>query len=154
MTTIGGMQAIATLDELIETLNDGIDFFGDAAELSRDAKHAQLYRDLRLEKQAIASALRAAAPLGSQVRQQEGSLMSGLRQGYTDLRARLSETPDDVYVCALEAQEDRILEAFEAAVAQSAPSPVRDIAREKLPIVRNMHKRLSRLKHALDDGAH
>lgn len=147
------LPAAATLDELIEVLNDGINFFGDAADLSRHAGHARLFRDLRVDKQAIAEALRAVAPLGAEVRQEAGSLSAGLRQGYADLRARFSDDPDDVYIEALEAQEDRILDAFEAAVAQAAPSPVRDLAREKLPHIRNMHNRLSALKHAQIDAA-
>jgi uncharacterized protein (TIGR02284 family) len=153
MTIPESTPAAATLDELIEVLNDGINFFGDAADLSRVDAHARLFRELRLEKQAIAEALRAAAPLGTAVRQQEGSLSAALRQGYTDLRARLSDDPDDVYIAALEAQEDRILDAFESAVAHAAPSPVRDVAREKLARVLRMHSRLSALKHAQVDAA-
>ena len=149
MTTPTPPPAAATLDELIEALNDGINFFGDAAELSDDAAHAQLFRDLRADKRAIADALRAAAPIGTPVRQQEGSLSAALRQGYADLRSRLSDDPDEVYIRALEQQEDRILQAFEAAVAHAAPSHVRDIAREKLPHVRRMHDRLRALKRAL-----
>ena len=146
------LSTAVTLDELIEVLNDGINFFGDAADLSRHDGHARLFRELRIEKQAIAEALRVAAPLGADVRQEAGSLAAGLRQGYADLRARFADDPDDVYIAALEAQEDRILDAFEAAVAQAAPGPVRDIAREKLPHVRHMHNRLSALKHARIDA--
>ena len=143
----------ATLDELVEVLNDGINFFGDAAELSRDGRHARLFRELRQCKQAIAEALRTAAPLGAHVRQGEGSLLSGLRQGYADLRARLSADPDQVYIQALEAHEDRIQAPFRTAVEHSPPSPVRDDAREKLPQVRRMHARLRELKHHRDDVA-
>ena len=146
MTTPTPPPAAATLDELIEVLNDGINFFGDAAELSDDDAHARLFRELRSDKRAIADALRAAAPIGAPVRQQEGSLSAALRQGYADLRSRLSDDPDEVYIRALEEQEDRILRAFEAAVAHAAPSQVRDLAREKLPHVRKMHDRLRALK--------
>ena len=151
MTTPSPPLAAATLDELIEVLNDGINFFGDAAELSDDAAHAQLFRDLRADKRAIADALRAAAPIGAKVRQQDGSLSAALRQGYADLRSRLSDDPDEVYIRALEEQEDRILQAFEAAVAHAAPSQVRDVAREKLPHVRRMHDRLRALKDAVSN---
>lgn len=150
--TTGLPSTAVTLDELIEVLNDGINFFGDAADLSRHAGHSRLFGDLRMEKQAIAEALRVAAPLGANVRQEAGSLAAGLRQGYADLRARFADDPDDVYIAALEAQEDRILDAFEAAVAQAAPGPVRDVAREKLPRIRHMHNRLSTLKHARIGG--
>jgi uncharacterized protein (TIGR02284 family) len=150
MTSTTPATTAATLDDLVEVLNDGINFFGDAAELSRDATHAQLFRDFRQGKQAIADALRTAAPLGAPVRQGEGSLGAGLRQGYADLRSRLSDDPDAVYIAALEEQEDRILAAFRAAVAHSAPSPVRDVAREKLPQVEKMHDRLRSLKRAQD----
>lgn len=145
--------AAVTLDELLEVLNDGINFFGDAADLSKDDGHARLFREMRACKQQIAEALRVAAPLGAEVRQDAGSLSAALRQGYADLRARLADDPDDVYIMALEAQEDRILDAFETAVAQAAPGPVRDLAREKLPQVRRMHNRLSALKHAVIDAA-
>ena len=145
--------AAAPLDDLIEVLNDGINFFGDAADLSKVPLHARQFREVRADMQTIGEALRAAAPLGAPVRQQEGSLIAGLRQGWTDLRARFGDDPDDVYVLALEAQLDRVLDAFESAVAQAAPSPVRDVAREKLPHVRRMHNRLSAMKHAVIDAA-
>ena len=45
--------AAATLDELIEVLNDGINFFGDAADLTDDAAHARLFRDLRSDKRTV-----------------------------------------------------------------------------------------------------
>lgn len=146
MTASTPSTTATTLDELIEVLNDGIDFFGDAAELSRDADHAQLFRDFRQSKHDIADALRTAAPLGATVRQAEGSLPAALRQGYADLLARMAEDPDAVYIDALEAQEDRILAAFRGAVDHSAPSPVRDVAREKLSRVEHMHDRLRELK--------
>ena len=146
MTPDTPVTPAATLDELVEVLNDGIHFFGDAAELSREAEHAQLFRDFRQCKQAIADALRTAAPLGASVRQDGGSLRAGLLQGYTDLRSRLADDPDAIYIQALEAQEDRILDAFRTAVDQSPPSPVRDVAREKLPQVKRMHDRLRELQ--------
>ena len=46
MTTPTPPPAAATLDELIEALNDGINFFGDAAELSDDDAHARLAVDV------------------------------------------------------------------------------------------------------------
>lgn len=146
MTPDTPVTPAATLDDLVEVLNDGIHFFGDAAELSREAGNAQLFRDFRQCKQAIADALRTAAPLGAEVRQDAGSLRAGLLQGYVDLRSRLADDPDAVYLAALEAQEDRILEAFRTAVEQSPPSPVRDVAREKLPQVKRMHDRLREIR--------
>jgi uncharacterized protein (TIGR02284 family) len=135
----------ATLDELVQVLLDGIAFFGDAADHSKHAGHAQLFRDLRQSKQKIADDLRAAAPLGS-APPDHSTFTAGLRQGYVDLRARLAEDPDEPYARALEAQEDRILAAFHDAVNHGAPGPVRDVARRHLPQVQRMHDLLKALK--------
>jgi uncharacterized protein (TIGR02284 family) len=135
----------ATLDELLQVLLDGIAFFGDAADHSRHPGHAQLFRDLRQSKQKIADDLRAVAPLGSDPPTRSTFTM-GLLQGYTDLRARLADDPDEPYARALEAQEDRILTAFHDAVNHGAPGPVRDIARAHLGQVQRMHDLLKALK--------
>ncbi|KFN50159.1 PA2169 family four-helix-bundle protein [Arenimonas composti] len=139
----------ATLDDLLQALLDAIAFFGDAADHSRNPAHAQLFRDLRMNKQKIADDLRAAAPIGSSP-PQRSSVAAGLLAGWTDLRARLADDPDAPYARALEAQEDRLLSTFHDAVNHGPPGPVRDIARSYLPQVQRMHDLLKALKDQYD----
>ena len=84
--------AAATLDELIEVLNDGINFFGDAADLTDDAAHARLLIGLaalaRPVRLAVARAERRPGWLEPRIRGPRGDLGGRLlaRDG-GDLRA-------------------------------------------------------------------
>ena len=79
---------------------------------------------------------------------QDGTWLGSIRQGYADLKAGLKKDPDATYIAALEAQEDRVLEAFRDAQDMSQPDRVRELAARYLPEVRQMHDRMRALKNA------
>jgi uncharacterized protein (TIGR02284 family) len=139
----------ATLNELVEALNDGIAFFDLAAERSTDAAHIQLFQRIRNLKATIVGDLKAEVALNGGDPSSEGSWLGSFRQSYTDLRARLASDPEHSYIAALEEQEDRILKSFRAAAGKDQPTRVRELAATYLPDVEQMHDSLSALKHQL-----
>ncbi len=136
----------ATLNELVEALNDGIAFFALAAERSAEPANVELFQRIRHMKETIAADLRAEVTLNGDEPHGEGSWLGGFRQTYADLRARLASDSEASYVAALEEQEDRIRQAFRDATAPGQPLRVRELAATYLPEIEQMHDRLSALK--------
>lgn len=139
----------ATLNELVEALNDGISFFDLAAERSTDPAHVQIFQQIRHVKETIVADLRAEVALNGGEPTGEGTWLGAFRQAYTDLRARLATDSQASFIAALEEQEDRILQAFREATAGDQPSRVREIAASYLPEVQQMHDNLRTLKRAV-----
>lgn len=136
----------ATLKDLVEVLNDGIEFFAHAAERSSDPRHIELFQHVRHLKETIAADLKAELAMGGDEPGSDGSWLGGFRQGYADLRARLTNDPEQQYIAALEQQEDRVLKAFRSAVETDQPARVRELAATYLPEVQQMHDTLKSLK--------
>jgi uncharacterized protein (TIGR02284 family) len=141
-------NTVATLNDLVEALNDGIAFYDHAATESDDAVHVQLYRDMSRIKGVIAADLKAEVARQGGKPANDSSWLGDFRQGYADLKAKLMKDPDEAYVSSLEEQEDRVLHAFRDALDQDQPPRVRELAAAYLPEVRGMHDRMRALKKA------
>lgn len=139
----------ASLNELVEALNDGIAFFDLAAERSSEVSHIEMFQRIRHMKETIAADLRAEIALEGGQPTREGSWLGLFRQSYADLQSRIANDSDTSYISALEGQEDRILEAFRDATAEDQPLRVRELAATYLPEVEQMHDTLRSLKLAV-----
>lgn len=141
-------KTTATLNDLLEAVNDGIAFYDHAATEATQPAHQQLFRDMSSSKSAIATDLKAElAVLGGEPAN-DSTWLGDFRQGYADLKAKLTKDPDAAYIDSLEAQEDRVLHAFRDAVDADQPSRVRELAIAHLPAVTAMHDRMRALKRA------
>jgi uncharacterized protein (TIGR02284 family) len=141
-------KTTATLNDLVDALNDGIAFYDHAAIETRDLHQKDLFHDMSRIKGNIAADLKVeVAKLGGEAAN-DSSWLGDFRQGYADLKAKLTKDPDAAYVAALEAQEDRVLEAFRDAMEADQPARVRELAAQYLPDVRRMHDQMRDLKIA------
>ena len=138
----------ATLNDLIEALNDGIAFYDHAATEATQPVHQQLFRDMSRIKTAIVTDLKAEVAVRGGEPANDGTWLGDFRQGYADLKAKLTKDPDAAYINSLEAQEDRVLHSFRDAVYADQPSRVRELAIAHLPEVTAMHDRMRALKQA------
>ncbi len=142
----------ATLNELIEALNDGSALFALATENSREPRHLALFQRIGRLKQIIAADLKAEVALNGGDPSSEGSWLGSVRQGYVELTAKLVKNPQLGYIDALEAQEDRILSAFRAAASDVHKSRVRALAETYLPEIQQMHDSLRVLQVRAHSG--
>lgn len=137
-----------SLNHLVEALNDGIDFHQHAASETKQPVHRDLFLEMAAMKGRIAADLKLEVAVQGSEPDQDGTWLGSIRQGYADLKAGLKKDPDATYIAALEAQEDRVLEAFRDAQDMSQPDRVRELAARYLPEVRQMHDRMRALKNA------
>lgn len=141
-------KTTATLNDLIEALNDGISFYDHAAAEAAQDAHQQLFRDMSRIKSAIVTDLKAEVAVRGGEPANDSTWLGDFRQGYADLKAKLTKDPDAAYIKSLEAQEDRVLHSFRDAVDADQPSRVRELAIAHLPEVTAMHDRMRALKLA------
>ena len=137
-----------TLNHLVEALNDGIDFHQHAARETSHPGYRELFQRMAALKGRIAADLKSEIAHQGVEPDQDGTWLGSIRQGYADLRAGMKKDSDGVYIAALEAQEDRVLEAFRDAQDMAQPDRVRELAARYLPEVREMHDRMRALKNA------
>ncbi|MFC4727529.1 PA2169 family four-helix-bundle protein [Coralloluteibacterium thermophilus] len=138
----------ATLNELIDVLEDSRDFYRDAAQEAKHAQYRQLFERFAQTKASIAADLKTkVAARGGEP--SDGSVSGGLRKAWSELRVKLSGDSDAEYIAQLEAFEDRIVHAFRDAVNDSDDAEVRAIAQRYQPQVEQDHAQMRDLKHSL-----
>ena len=136
----------ASLSDLVQALNDGIDFYRHAAEKTEEKELAEFFQRMSYLKKTIASDLNAEIAIEGEKPTQSGSFVGGLRKTYADLKARMGDaTPQ--YIAELEEHEDRLLTASREAALQDKSSKVRELALLYFPEIERMHSDMRRLKH-------
>lgn len=136
----------ASLNDLIEVLNDGRKFYEEASIEVLRPELKSLFNRMARTKQAIASDLRTAIVANDAEPAEGGSFVGALRTAYAEVRTRLSSHKDYEYVVQLEEFEDRILHAFTNAVSASDDQAVRTIAERYMPEVTRDHGEMQTLK--------
>ena len=136
----------ATLNDMIEVLNDGRKFYEEAAGEVKRSDLGTLFARMARTKQAIASDLRTAVVAHGVEPAEGGTFAGGLRKAYAEVRTKLSSHKDYQYVVQLEEFEDRILAAFTSAVSESDDQAVRTIAERYIPEVTRDHNEMKTLK--------
>jgi len=138
----------ATLNDMIQVLNDGKKFYEEAVgEVKRTDLKALFSRMARI-KGAIASDLRTAVVANGGKPSEGGTFAGALRKAYAEVATKLSSDKDYTYIAQLEEFEDRILKAFKDAQSKSDDQGVRTIAERYMPEVLRDHNEMCGLKHA------
>ena len=135
----------ATLNEMIEVLNDGKIFYEEALNDVTPALRA-LFGRMAERKSDIARELALAVKALGDTPATEGTFAGSMRKLYAELRTKMSSDKNHEYVAQLEEFEDRILHTFEAAVAKTDDSTVRRIADRYFSSVKNDHDFMRDLK--------
>lgn len=137
---------IATLNELIEVLHDGKNFYQEASNVVKRGDLKKLFDRMVRTKQAIIDDLTAVIDFGGGEPATDGSFAGVLRAAYADMRAKFSSHKDYEYVVQLEEFEDRILHAFKNAVLASKDPTALALATRHLPDVTRDHDEMMMLK--------
>ncbi|MET0231426.1 MAG: PA2169 family four-helix-bundle protein [Rhodanobacteraceae bacterium] len=138
----------ATINEMIEVLNDGIAFYTEAMQDVARPDLKALFGRMASHKKQIASELAEAVRQLSDVPSASGTFAGSMRKLYAELRTRMTSDKDDEYVAQLEEFEDRILHTFEAAATDADDATVRGIATNYMSAVREDHDFMRDLKKA------
>jgi uncharacterized protein (TIGR02284 family) len=136
----------ATLPELVEALNDGMDYLYLAAERSHHPARVQLFHRIRRLKADIAADLASGCVGPLHPVPEDGSWLAAWRDACSGLPATLAHGPDRAMLTALDAQELRLLRAFRDAIGKDQPPALRELAATHLPEVEEARDELHELK--------
>jgi uncharacterized protein (TIGR02284 family) len=136
----------ASLNEMIEVLNDGQTFYSDSANEVRRDDLRKLFRRMAKSKGDIAADLSTAVRALGESPNTDGTFSGTLRKLYAEARTKFAADADMEYVAQLEEFEDRILHAFEHAVTMSKDPNVREIADRYFSSVKKDHNLMRDLK--------
>jgi uncharacterized protein (TIGR02284 family) len=135
-----------SLADLARTLNDGVAFYERAAHKVGDGDLARLFERMAALKKDIAADINAEIALDGAPPREAGTVSGAMRILYAEVLGALTDRNAATFVARLEAHEDRLLEAFRAAVLAGDSPRVRDMALRYYPEIDRMHAEMSRLK--------
>ncbi len=141
-------QSISTLNNLIETCRDGQNGFADAAEhienpqirtfcLEQSRKRAQFVGELQQEAMALGG-----DPENS------GSAAAALHRAWIDLKSALGGG-DHAVLAACETGEDAAVKAYDNALKEALPVPVRSVIERQRQSVKQAHDQVKSLRDQL-----
>ncbi len=137
-----------SLSDLVHVLNDGLGFYNEASRRTSNHVYTGVFARMHHLKAAIVADLNAEIVLQGEQPPTNGTWLGDMRINYADLLVDMSEHPDHAYISQVEAQEDRVLEAFKSAYASDKSERVRELAMLYLPEVQRMHDEIKALKHS------
>lgn len=141
-------SAKATLNDLIEVLEDGTKFYQEAVTKVSSPELRSLFERMATTKAAIASDLkRAVVDVGGKPAQ-SGTFAGSLRKAYAEARTKFSSDKDYAYIAELEGFEDRIVGEFKQASQKSDNMSVRTVVQRYLPEIMRDHATMRDLKHS------
>ena len=141
------------LNDIISVTRDGKEFYEHAASKVDDSELMTLFARMATVKGQIVSGLSTEIKAVGDTPTEKGTLAGDLSQMYGDLRALLGNK-DYAYVAKLEDSEDRLLKAFDEAMAdKDTPASTREILGRFLPEVRSCHDVMRSRKLALKKAA-
>lgn len=139
----------ASLNEIIAVLDDGRDFYEDAARHIAHTETRELFERMARTKQQIVAELRERVAERGEPPTTHGTLRGTVRRAYAELRVQLSRDPEAEYIAQLEAFEDRIVHAFQDVIFDSDDADVRSIVLKYMPTVARDHGDMAALKRGV-----
>ena len=141
-------KTTATLNHLVKSLNDGIEFHEHAARETTQPAYRDLFLNMAQVKKAIVADLKAEVSKQGAEPDSDGTWLGGIREGYAQLKSKMVKDADAAWISSIEEQEDRVLEAFRDGLEGNQPPKVRELAARYLPEVKKMHDQMRDLKRA------
>lgn len=141
------------LNDIVAIARDGKDFYEHAATKVDDAALKALFTRTAVAKSAIVQGLSAEIRAEGDKPTESGTFVGEISKLYGDVRAMLGHK-DYSYVAQLEESEDRMLKAFNAAIADKDTSVAAlGVLNRLAPEVRECHNMMRDRKLALKNAA-
>jgi uncharacterized protein (TIGR02284 family) len=147
-------ETISTINNLIETLKDGQKGFTEAADAVNDPQLKSLFTGYSEQRSRFASELQAQArSVGETEPETGGSAAGAMHRGWINLKSAITSKDESVILAECERGEDAAVQAFEKAMRDDLPSPVRDIVSRQYSQIKSAHDRIKDLRDAAKKAA-
>jgi uncharacterized protein (TIGR02284 family) len=142
-------EIISTINNLIETLKDGQKGFKEAADAVNDPQLKSLFTGYSEQRSRFASELQAQArSVGEAEPETGGSAAGAMHRGWINLKSAITSKDESAILAECERGEDAAVQAFEKAMRNDFPSPVRDIVSRQYSEIKTAHDRIKDLRDA------
>lgn len=143
------MSTISTLNNLIETLNDGQEGFRSAAEDIQSADLKSLFTKYSLQRAQFAGELKELVLTMGDTPPDSGSVAGAMHRGWIDLKAALMSKDEHAILAECERGEDVAVAAYRKALEEDMPSHVRSVVQRQATDVNAAHDKVRNLRDSL-----
>lgn len=143
------MSTISTLNNLIETLNDGQEGFRSAAEDIQSPDLKSLFTKYSSQRAQFAGELKELVLTLGDSPADGGSVAGAVHRGWIDLKAALMSKDDHAILAECERGEDVAVAAYRKALEEELPAHVRAVVQRQAGDVKSAHDRVRNLRDSL-----
>ena len=148
-TATSPSEVIDAINNLIEVNRDAQDGFKEATEKLEAPHLKDFFREQSRSRAHFVGELQPEVrSLGSEP-ENTGSVAAALHRGWIDLKSALGGG-DHAILAATETGEDHAIKAYEKALKESLPAPVRAIVERQFQSVKQAHHKVKELRDQLD----
>ncbi|WP_213994739.1 PA2169 family four-helix-bundle protein [Arsukibacterium sp.] len=139
---------IKHVHDIIQVLNSGIDFYGDAKEKVDDRQLAQFFDRMLNARRLVKERLQPFAIQEGGKREDGSAFTVEARKVYTKVIGAVSSDKEHTYISQLEEVEDKTLEELKAALKENQPPQFETALRQSLTTMQECHDEMRALKKA------
>jgi len=139
---------IKHVHDIIQVLNSGIDFYGDAKEKVDDRQLAQFFDRMLNARRLVKERLQPFAIQEDGEREDGSAFTVEARKVYTKVIGAMSSDKEHTYISQLEEVEDKTLEELKAALKENQPPQFETALRQSLTTMQECHDEMRALKRA------
>lgn len=142
-------QAIAKLNDLIETCRDGERGFREAAEHVRDGQVKRLFDGYSQQRRTFAGELEEEVRRLGGEPEKGGSVAGAMHRGWMETKGALTGDDDAALVSEAERGEDTALRRYQEALDTELPQEIRARVQRQYTEVRQAHDRVRALEKSM-----
>lgn len=139
---------IKHVHDIIQVLNSGIEFYGDAKEKVDDRQLAQFFDRMLNARRLVKERLQPFAIQEDGEREDGSAFTVEARKVYTKIIGAMSSDKEHTYISQLEEVEDKTLEELKAALKENQPPQFETALRQSLTTMQECHDEMRALKKA------
>ncbi|WP_372626004.1 PA2169 family four-helix-bundle protein [Arsukibacterium sp.] len=139
---------IKHVHDIIQVLNSGIDFYGDAKEKVDDRQLASFFDRMLNARRLVKERLQPFAIAEDGKREDGSAFTVEARKVYTKVIGAMSSDKEHTYISQLEEVEDKTLEELKAALTENQPPQFVTALRQSLTTMQECHDEMRALKKA------
>ncbi len=141
-------ETLDTVNDLLQTLRDGVEGFTKAAEGASDPSLKATLAEFASERKLMVDQMVTSASADPEA--DEPSITSALHRGWIDLKAALTSGDDHAILAECERGEDHALAAFKDASSKILPGAVQSVVAEITGKIQSAHDRIKVLRDAAE----
>ena len=140
-------EIISTLNSLIETLKDGQEGFKQSASGVDDPQLKSVFDNLAVQRSRFAGELQnEVVRLGEPEPEDSSSTTGAMHRAWINIKSAVTKRDQHAILVEAERGEDAAVAAYEDAMKEELPAPIRDLVRRQATEVQDSHDKIRDLR--------